>query len=249
MGRRLCAGLAGRLEGDAKKWWQDYDSKGDSDSPNCWRKHEDMKKPILDGRGNIEEVSLYELLKKQFSREVDARAAEIELGRYHWDPFKRGGSTESVTAFRTHIERLMKRAKKTDEFNRMRCIRNALPTNIKMKTEIRESEEELWKCIRRIHTTMEVDDLDKGVAAVSLGACTHCGKQGHLADMCRKKKEEKGDAAKKDINACNRCGRQRHFANTCFSKKHKDGSALPESTAAKQQQPLQQQKPAEAEAV
>ncbi|KAF8440592.1 hypothetical protein BGX38DRAFT_1332112 [Terfezia claveryi] len=90
MGKRLYTGLATRLEGDAKKWWEDNDSKGDSDGPNCWRRHTDMKRPIPDGSRNIEEVSLYELLKKQFSGEVDARAAEIELGKYHWDPFMDG---------------------------------------------------------------------------------------------------------------------------------------------------------------
>ncbi|KAF8436723.1 hypothetical protein BGX38DRAFT_1262386 [Terfezia claveryi] len=167
--------LAMRLEGDAKKWWEDYSSKGvqgDSDSPNCWRKHSDMKRPISDGSGNVEEVSLYELLKKQFSGEVDARAVEIEL------------------ASRTHMERLMKGAKKTDEFNRMRCIRNALPNNIKTKTEIGESEEELWQSIRQIHTTMEIDELDKGIASLGVQTCTNYGKQGHSADTCKKKKEE-----------------------------------------------------------
>ncbi|KAF8436132.1 hypothetical protein BGX38DRAFT_1215213 [Terfezia claveryi] len=58
--------------------------------------------------------------------------------------------------------------------------------------------------------------------------------------MCRKKKEEKGDRAKKDTNTCNRCGCQGHFANTCFSRKHKDGSALSKDTAAKQQKPTEQ---------
>ena len=232
MGRRLCAGLAMKLEGDAKKWWEDYDEQ-DNESPNCWKKHKLMKRPIVHGNGGIEEISQYELLKKQFSREVDARAAEIELGKYKWELFKKNNS-QSVTAFRTHTEGLMKRAQKTDSFTKMRIIRNALPNNIKEKTEIGESEEELWKCIRRIHITMEVDELDRGIAGLG-EKCNHYGKSGHMEDQCRKKKQEslpvgrKQEEEKKDPS-CTRWGRAGHLAAACFAKKHKDGSALAENT-------------------
>ena len=89
-----------------------------------------MRRPLANGHGAIEEISLYDLLKNQFSSEVDARAAEIELGRYKWEPFKKN-NPQLVTTFRSNIERLMKRAQKIDSFTQMRIIRNALPNNIK----------------------------------------------------------------------------------------------------------------------
>ena len=49
----------------------------------------------------IHEVSLYELLKEQFSGEVDARTTEIELGKF------------------PRIEQLLRRAQKTLQFDRV----------------------------------------------------------------------------------------------------------------------------------
>ena len=74
-------------------------------------------------------------------RALDARTAEIELGKHKWVPSTK--AAQSTTAFRTHIERLMKRARKPDAFTRMRIIRNALPNAIKEKTDIGDNEEEL----------------------------------------------------------------------------------------------------------
>jgi len=101
MGRRLCAHLTGKLVGDAKKWWEDYDSR-DKEAPNCWKKHNTMRRPA--GNGGMEEISLFELLTKKFSGEVDARTAETELSKCNWEPFEEGSQTQSVTAFQTHRE-------------------------------------------------------------------------------------------------------------------------------------------------
>ena len=95
MGRRLCAALAAKLEGMATCWWREYDRKDENPFPNCWKPNA-MKRGAL-GSGTMNEVSLYLLLKEQFSGEVDARTAEIELGKFQWEPFKQDGL--SVMAF------------------------------------------------------------------------------------------------------------------------------------------------------
>lgn len=82
IGKRLCAALTSKLTGNAKKWWEDYDSKPDNPTPNCWRKHADMRNPVANCTGGTVGTSMFELLKTQFSGEVDARTAEIELGKY-----------------------------------------------------------------------------------------------------------------------------------------------------------------------
>ncbi|RPB24215.1 hypothetical protein L211DRAFT_879868 [Terfezia boudieri ATCC MYA-4762] len=123
MGKRLCAGLVSKLEGDAKKWLEDYQSQK-KPIPNCWKKHADMEERVLRGNGDVVETSLFDLLQQQFSGEVDARTTEVELKKYKWEPFKKGG--QLVTGFKTHIERLMKRAQKTGSFERIHYIRNVL---------------------------------------------------------------------------------------------------------------------------
>lgn len=57
---------------------------------------------MVNDHGEIEEISFLELLRKQFSGEVDAGTAEIELCKYKWEPFKKSNQTQSVSAVRTH---------------------------------------------------------------------------------------------------------------------------------------------------
>ena len=87
MGKRVGAGLVSKLEGDAKKWLEDNKAQK-KPIPNYWRKHADMDDAIEQGNIDVMEISLYDLLKEQFSGEVDARTAEVELKKYKWEPFK-----------------------------------------------------------------------------------------------------------------------------------------------------------------
>ena len=102
LGKRLCAGLYGRLEKAALHWWHSYvrDSKP---VPNCWRKHADCPTRV---RGSIPrsvtEVSLYDLLHEHFSSDMDAQKAELELERFAWKPFGKDGM--DVVVFRDHVE-------------------------------------------------------------------------------------------------------------------------------------------------
>lgn len=130
-----------------------------------------------------------------------------------------------MVALRTTIERLMKRAGKTTQFERIRCIRNSLPQSMKDKTEIVETEDKLWKKINIIHVTHEVDKLDKG-----MNECSNCGKAGHLADVCRKTLDSKSPAykprtiTKRNGESYSRCGRDGHLIGECFSPRHQDSS-------------------------
>ena len=67
MGKRLCASIAEKFEGPALTWWDDYNAVDDNPVPNCWKKHSRMKTPLPNGHGNTVEVSLYDLIRKQFS--------------------------------------------------------------------------------------------------------------------------------------------------------------------------------------
>lgn len=236
LGKRLCAGITTKFKGNAKKWWEDYDSISTNAIPNCWKKHASMKRPLDNGNGTIAEVSLYDLLKKQFSGEIDARQAEIELGKFKWDPFKKDKDVLSVVAYRTTVERLLKRTQKTSTFDRIRCIRNTLPDSIKSKTEMFDTEEDLWKRINMVHITMEVDGIDKKEQIT----CANCGKTGHSQDVCRLKKSsdqhgqrtDKQQSPTKAENGekCSRCGHIGHALDSCYSRRHRNGKLLPEQT-------------------
>jgi len=183
-----------------------------------------MKTPLPNGYGNTVEVSLYDLIRKQFSGEINARTAEIELRKFHWEPFRKDGLGLSVVAFRTAIDHLLKRAGKTSQFERIRCIRNCLLSSMREKIEIVETEEKLWKKINAIHITLEVDKLDK-----NLFECKNCSKAGHSADVCKKdtkNTDKPRPITKKNGKSCTRCGRDGHPIGVCFSTKHRDGSTL-----------------------
>ena len=183
IGRRLCAALTMKLKGTAACWWREYDRIGEKPVPNCWKPNV-MRRAL--GSGTVNEVSLYLLLKEQFNGEVDARTAEIELGKFRWEPFKKDGL--SVMAFQTTIDQLLRRAQKTSQFDRIRCIRNALPQAFRNQTRIFDSEKKLWKEINLIHVTMECDKLDRGDNnGKSNGKsveCSGCGRTGHTLDVC-----------------------------------------------------------------
>ncbi|KAF8432397.1 hypothetical protein BGX38DRAFT_1276732 [Terfezia claveryi] len=89
LGKRMVAAISSRLEETALKWWEDYNSSKGNAYLNCWRKNEEMESPPRDGvPTGVVEVWLRDLLKKQFSADVDAREAELELERFMWKPFE-----------------------------------------------------------------------------------------------------------------------------------------------------------------
>ena len=186
-----------------------------------------MKRGAL-GSGTVNEVTLYLLLKEQFSGEVDARTAEIELGKFRWEPFKKDGL--SVMAFQTTIDQLLRSAQKTSQFDRIRCIRNALPQAFRDQSRIFNSEKKLWKEISLIHVTMECDKLDRGDNnGKSNGKsveCSGCGRTGHTSDICQQKDKDKSNTKE----GCTRCGRGGHLVAGCYTIRHKDGTVLEKAT-------------------
>ncbi|KAF8422216.1 hypothetical protein EV426DRAFT_670900 [Tirmania nivea] len=232
LAKRLMAAISSRFEKTALKWWEDYDSNEVNPYPNCWKKNGEMQRPPRNGvPDGLEEVSLRDLLKKQFSADVDAREAELELERFMWKPF--GAKGMNVTVVRGHIERLMKRAGKVGSFQRVRCIRNCLPQKFRDKVDMAEREEKLWKKISRAYVTMEVDQVDRKEV------CSGCGKQGHTVDVCRKSSAgtmnitstsaPKNPAEKPPL--CPVCKRGRHEAKNCYTVIGRPGEEKPKANS------------------
>ena len=63
---------------------------------------------------------------------------------------------------------LLKRAQKRGSFDRIHCFLNTLPSSMKEQIRIVETEEILLELRREIHLTMEVGEIDKGIASVCL---------------------------------------------------------------------------------
>ena len=218
LGSSFCAKLTSRFTAEALKWWQDYDTNGNP-TPNCWRRHGDKPRPVAGSvPEGVEEVALFDLLRSQFSPDTDAREAELELERFRWKPFEKDGKGMSVTVFKGHMDRLMKRAQLTGVFARVRAIRHCLPPRFKEKVEIEDTEDALWRQIRKIYTTLEVDFVDR--------ECLTCGKSGHTSDNCKwaKKRDPKASTpaggAEVDFSRpyCTYCKRYGHVEKTCWDK-------------------------------
>lgn len=225
MGKRLCAALSGKFKDEEQKWWEDRDKgpNGKVAFPNCWRKHADMDEPV-EGcvPDTIVEVSLYDLLLAQFSPETDSRAAEIELGTFKWEPFKKvdGKTPLSFISYRSYMERLLRRANKTSAFERVRCIRNTLRKDFKEKTDMTSNEKAVGEKIEVIFVTAEVDTLDQAVTK----QCSGCGASGHTVEVCRKTKAKeqanKADGTTKRGSGnglvCTHCNKNGHGVETCY---------------------------------
>ena len=214
LGKRLCAGLSGRLEKSAQHWWQSYVRDG-KPKPNCWRKHADCPARV---RGsvplNVTEVSLYDLLHDHFNTDMDAQKAELELERFTWKPF--GKEAMDVVVFRDHVERLLWRAGitgKSRTFQRIRAIRDCLPTKFREVVHMVKSESQLWEAIEIAYSTSEVDYLKQ---------CTGCGKMGHSSDLCRARKATDKSS---DEKQCSHCKRKGHVEKDCWSKHGRTGKA------------------------
>ena len=60
-----------------------YDCSGNL-KPNCWKKHvDDLRAVARSMPDHVEEVALYDLLKKHFNPGIDAWEEELELERFH----------------------------------------------------------------------------------------------------------------------------------------------------------------------
>lgn len=161
LGLRLCAGLTERFEKSALRWWLDYDGCANP-TPNCWRKHADNPRRVLNSVPvGITEVSLYDLLKNHINSDMDTREAQLELECFRWKPFdKDKDDAMNVTEFRGHVERMLKRAGITLAFQRIRAIRNCLPPNFKDRVGMETTELKLWQQINTTYVTMVIDFMD-----------------------------------------------------------------------------------------
>lgn len=211
LGKRLCAGLCGRLEKAALHWWHSY-VRENKPVPNCWRKHADCPSRV---RGSVPrtviEVSLYDLLQEHFSSDMDAQKAELELERFTWKPF--GKDSMDVVVFRDHVERLLWRAgMNARSFQRIRAIRDCLPAKFKEMVHMVKTENQLWEAIEVAYSTSEVDYIGK--------QCSSCGKAGHSSDSCRARKasDKPGEDRRNQGKQCSHCKRNGHVEKDCWAK-------------------------------
>ena len=199
LGKRLCAGLCGRLVKSAQHWWQSY-VRDNKPKPNCWRKHISVGSVPH----NVVEVSLYDLLYDHFSSDMDTLKAELELERFVWKPF--GEDSMDVVVFKDHVEGLLWRAGITGSsrsFQRIRTIRDCLPPMFKKLVHMLKTEPQLWDAIGVAYSTFVVDyigrqrmrwrtstanskpaKVKRHQVATGNRTCHRCGKKGHMVKDC-----------------------------------------------------------------
>ena len=154
MGKRLCAGLCGRLVKSAQHWWESY-VRDNKPKPNCGQKHISVGSVPH----NVVEVSLYDLLHDHFSSDMDALKAELELERFTWKPFGKDGM--DVVVFGDYVERLLWHAGVNARFQRIRVIRDCLPAKFREMVHMVKTETQLWEAIKVACPTFVVDYIGR----------------------------------------------------------------------------------------
>ena len=161
------------------------------------------------------------VLRKQHQRSVYQSLLSASRARL-------GSSTARslfVVTFRGPVERPMKRAGKTDIFQRVRAICNCLPPKTREEVGMMETGENLCKKVNRAYVTLEIEYVDK--------YCGICGKSGHTIDVCGLvgKINEVMIGGNKpvfrrasfEIPTCTYCKRIGHMEETCWDKHGRPG--------------------------
>ncbi|KAI5779508.1 hypothetical protein EDC01DRAFT_633802 [Geopyxis carbonaria] len=214
-GTRMCSAITGKFVDNARMWWEDYRKYGGV-KPNCWKKSElnpdGSTKPDY-----IEEVSLFEILKKSFPEENDEIEAALELKRYKWNPSLKDAVPFST--FRTFSRSLALRAGYEKWRQRMPLIIQCIePSSLRASVRIFDDEEKFWfECRSSVNTWLNAHPV--AATVIDLTKCEKCGGS-HDTDKCRKNAKvsrptatassSRGDAV------CDWCNKTGHYKNECL---------------------------------
>ncbi|KAI5803929.1 hypothetical protein EDC01DRAFT_627733 [Geopyxis carbonaria] len=208
-GMRICSSITGKFVDNARMWWEDYRKYGGV-KPNCWKKSElhpdGSTKPDY-----IEEISLYEILRKSFPEENDEIEAGLELKRYKWNPSLKDAVPFST--FRTFSRSLALRAGYEKWRQRMPLIIQCIePSSLRASDRIYDDEEKFWfECRSSVNTWLNSHPAPTAGAA-RCGTCNGA----HDTDSCRKGLRPKAASSSKGDAVCDWCDKKGHYKNECL---------------------------------
>ncbi|KAI5795809.1 hypothetical protein EDC01DRAFT_629730 [Geopyxis carbonaria] len=222
-GSRLCSAITARFVDNARMWWEDYYDKG-GDQPNCW-KFSHLNPGIGSTKpDSIEEISLFEILKKYFPEENDETEARLELKRYRWNPAHK--DAVPFQTFRTKATSLATRSGQDTWRKKCPLILDCIePKSLRDEVRLYEDDEEkFW-----YETKVAVNTWLNRHPPVTYGASVRCSicNGPHDSSDCRRPvqsapqvrytkplaNKSRGDAA------CDWCGIKGHYKSECMKLK------------------------------
>ncbi|KAI5805740.1 hypothetical protein EDC01DRAFT_626542 [Geopyxis carbonaria] len=140
-GSLICSAITSRFVDDAAVWWEDYRQAGGA-KPNCWKTSAGCGVPRSCPPGT-EEVSLFDILTRDFPAENDVSEAKLELSRLKWN----AGSSDVMpfATFRNKSTALAKRAGYIGWEQQCPVIRECIePYSLRKAVQIYDSADTFW---------------------------------------------------------------------------------------------------------
>ncbi|KAI5806362.1 hypothetical protein EDC01DRAFT_626445 [Geopyxis carbonaria] len=137
----MCSSITAKFVENARMWWEDY-RKGGGAKPNCWKRSE-LNPEGSTKPDSVEEISLYDILKRYFPEENDEIEASLELKRFRWNPLLKDAVPFST--FRTYSLSLAVRSGYDKWKQRMPLIINCIePVALRETVRLYDDEDKFW---------------------------------------------------------------------------------------------------------
>ena len=210
-GSRLCSKFAATMKGNAACWWEEY-CKAGSPRPNCWKVASGTRCPGTRPIGTIE-ISLYDLLREEFSTDDDQQSCIAELQRLKWNPTK--ADALPFATFKSKTKTLTLRAGYTSWSLQCSTIRNCIePASLRSLIMLNPEEKAFWSEVHYRSNTFIADNV--GFSGNQDLRCGTCGGK-HETAKCRRGNIQTGDQSNtgNGLEGCDWCGLQGHFKREC----------------------------------
>ncbi|KAI5785811.1 hypothetical protein EDC01DRAFT_631726 [Geopyxis carbonaria] len=211
-GTRLCSSITGKFVDNARMWWEDYRKYGAA-KPNCWKRSE-LNPDGCTKPPSIEEISLFDILKKYFPEENDEVEAALELKRYKWNPTAKDAVPFST--FTTYLRSLALRAGYEKWKQRMPLIVDCIePASLRVTIRLYDDEEQFWsECRTTINSWLNFHPN----ASPNDVKCGNCG-GAHTTNKCKRNTKGSGTTTQSSSRTdavCDWCNKTGHYKNECL---------------------------------
>ncbi|KAI5789130.1 hypothetical protein EDC01DRAFT_631175 [Geopyxis carbonaria] len=213
-GTRLCSSITGKFVENARMWWEDYRKSGGV-KPNCWKRSDLNPRVGSTKPDDIEEVSLYDLLKVYFPEENDEVEASLELKRFRWNPSHKDAVPFST--FRTYSQSLAVRSGYDKWKQRMPLIIQCIePMALRNSVRLYDEEQKFWfECRVTVNTWL----FAHPVPSAGTVRCATCN-GAHDTDNCRKGSRPKvAPSSSRGDAVCDWCDKKGHYKSECLKLK------------------------------
>ncbi|KAI5791176.1 hypothetical protein EDC01DRAFT_630668 [Geopyxis carbonaria] len=214
-GSRICSAITSRFVDDAAVWWEDYRQAG-GEKPNCWKTSKGCRVANT-CPPDVVEISLFDILIRDFPAENDVTEAKLELSRLKWDA--RASDVMPFATFRNKSTALAKRAGYVGWDQQCPVIRECIePASLRKAVQIYDSSDTFW-----FHTRANVNTwLREHQDDAARKKCATCGGN-HDAASCKKAAATGYPRLTSNAPrtaACDWCSIKGHYKSECLRLKN-----------------------------